>query len=67
MIAEKFLETNVHKLAICVREHQLNLSSSKTEFVCFSRTIVQRSKSDDTIIVDFKLIKKSEFKSVMIC
>ena len=59
-IPKKFLESNIHNLANYLREHQLNLNSSKTEFICLSKQKDQRNKIQDTILLDNKVIKKSD-------
>ena len=58
-IAKNSLQSNIHNLAIYSREHHLTLIASKTEFVCFSKQYDQRNKTQDTILVDNKLSKKS--------
>ena len=57
------LESNTHNLANYFKEHHLNLNSSKTEFVYFSKRNDQRNKPQDTKFVDNKFNKKSnEYK-----
>ena len=53
------LESNIQNIANYLRENHLMLNSSKTEFVCFSKQNVQRNKTQDTVLIDIKVIKKS--------
>ena len=44
-IAKKSLESNIHNLATCLREHQLKLNSPRTHFTCFSKLNDQKRKN----------------------
>ena len=49
----------MNNLANYLRELQLQLNSSKTEFFCFSKQNDQRNKTQDIIFLDNKVIEKS--------
>ena len=63
-IATLSLESNIHYFANYFREHQFNLNSSNTEFICFSKQNEQRKNLGHNISRYQSYPKSNESKNL---